>query len=124
MEKKSVIIRYEGGESRHGNNGVDYMLVVIPESLLTEDQRDKLDEYTVRGIPGLEDDETYYELYEEVDPRDYADAAGLTGEELEKLWADGKEAPEAISDATYEALWDMILEDARDTGIPESLLKD
>lgn len=95
-----IQVHYEGGESRYGKNGIDYMLAKLDADAYGAD-----------------------ELYAEVNPHDYCDAAGLTVEELDALYEDGGEAPEAVNDATYAALKSMILEQAQEIGVPADMLE-
>lgn len=117
-----IQVRYEGGESRYNpENGIDYMLAVIPESILTDEQKEAMESldmvYPGRGYSNMR-----YELYAEVDPIDYCEAAGLTADELEALYEKGDEAPEAVNNATFAALKSMILEQAREIGVPAGAL--
>lgn len=104
-------VEFSGGESRHSNAGCDYMLAILSADKLTDEQKDALGDDALYGY-GPD-----YELYAEVDPLDYAEEAGMTADELQALYDDGKEAPDAVNDATYDALKEMILEQADKAGI-------
>lgn len=93
METK-IQVRYEAGQSRYSTAGVEYMLATIGE----------------------------HELYAEINPTDYCDAAGLTVEEFSALYESGEDTPEAVEDAVYFTLQAMILEQAKDAGISTEML--
>lgn len=115
---RKFFVSFSGGESRYSNDGCDYMLCEIPGHYLTEEQREAMEENGMACYPKDEN----YEFYAEVNPLDYAECIGMTAQEIQDIWDNGGEQPDELNEATYDALKEMILEQAKDVGFPAEQL--